>query len=203
MCQTKNAGITQSVFFFEEMKATHICVKKYVFVKRCFSCCAWVPLNDSFPQSNVAHISFFRKNHIKMHPLCKEKIVHAFMYQRFVSHLLRMFSSFFQPFGVNPSTTKRCKNQLFPSYLNETPQRILHKSLWSFSLVFESIGSLSSLSFFSLFLHWLLLFSFFALAIVACVFSWTFFRLTHALCLQGKHSTACLKMFFAAKSLSL
>ena len=114
MCQTKNAGITQSVFFFEEMKATHICVKKYVFVKRCFSCCAWVPLNDSFPQSNVAHISFFRKNHIKMHPLCKEKIVHAFMYQRFVSHLLRMFSSFFQPFGVNPSTTKRCKNQLFP-----------------------------------------------------------------------------------------
>jgi hypothetical protein len=153
--------------------------------------------------SFAVHTIFLEEITLKMHTLCKEKNVHAFMCQCFVPHLLRMSSSFFHPLGTNPPTTKRCKNQLFPSYLNETPQRILHKSLWSFSLVFESIGSLSSLSFFSLFLHWLLLFSFFALAIVACVFSWTFFRLTHALCLQGKHSTACLKMFFAAKSLSL
>jgi hypothetical protein len=26
------------------MKATHTCVKKYVFVKRCFLCCACAPV---------------------------------------------------------------------------------------------------------------------------------------------------------------
>jgi hypothetical protein len=40
----KILGITQSVFLFEEMKATHTCVKKYVFVKRCFLCCACAPV---------------------------------------------------------------------------------------------------------------------------------------------------------------
>jgi hypothetical protein len=99
--------------------------------------------------SFAVHTIFLEEITLKMHTLCKEKNVHAFMCQCFVPHLLRMSSSFFHPLGTNPPTTKRCKNQLFPSYLNETPQRILHKSLWSFSLVFESIGSLSSLSFFT------------------------------------------------------